>query len=266
MALFTFELDTFQITETRSLHLDTDYVTLTLSVNPGGAMGNRQSLTKSMGDLNNGTFPVFLQFSNISVNPTDTVSLNYLIVNTGNKDPGKVHTTIENVAKALLEEALKDVTGIFGKLPGLSSVVSKVSDWISQGLFGILFANCDGTVAAEQNTFTYNDLIMKTANGPFKQSTKHPGTDSPRGCGANSVYFVNWHMLQVGNAANKTVPSVFEMSVANAQKAVQNAGLVAHFSGPNTPKSWVNSQSPGAGQVVTAGTTVSMVLIEGPLK
>jgi hypothetical protein len=68
---FTFTLDSFQITDTRPLHKDTDYVSFTLVVNPQGGKGKPQRLKKSMGDLNNGTFPVNLSFPNVTVNPTD---------------------------------------------------------------------------------------------------------------------------------------------------------------------------------------------------
>jgi|GEM_PF-6788218 len=68
---FTFTLDSFQITDTRSLHKDTDYVSFTLVVNPQGGKGKPQTLKKSMGDLNNGTFPVNLSFPNVTVNPTE---------------------------------------------------------------------------------------------------------------------------------------------------------------------------------------------------
>ena len=41
--------------------------------------------------------------------------------------------------------------------------------------------------------------------------------------------------------------------------------LVAHFDKPSTQTSWVYSQSPPAGDVVAAGSTVNMVLHTGPL-
>jgi hypothetical protein len=42
MAVFTFTLDSFQITDTRSLHEDTDYVTYTLLVKTQDGSAHRE--------------------------------------------------------------------------------------------------------------------------------------------------------------------------------------------------------------------------------
>lgn len=55
MAVFSFTLDSFQITDTRSLHEDTDYVTYTLVVKDQNGNGGPRMLTKYMGDVNNGS-------------------------------------------------------------------------------------------------------------------------------------------------------------------------------------------------------------------
>ena len=94
MAVFSFTLDSFQITDTRSLHNDTDYVTYTLLVKAQDGSGTPRTLTKAMGDVNNGVHAVNLSFSNVQVNPTDTVVLNYLIVNSGHKGQSQVISAI----------------------------------------------------------------------------------------------------------------------------------------------------------------------------
>jgi hypothetical protein len=263
MAAFTFTLDSFQITDTRSLHNDTDYVTYTLLVKAQDGSGTPRMLTKSMGDVNNGVHAVNLSFSNVQVNPTDTVVLNYLIVNSGHKSPSQVISAVESTATKLATQG----GALLGNaiVPGIGgSILGAAAGWLAGELLGILTANCDGPVAAEQDVLKYSDLIADTAHGQFTHSTKHPGTDSARGCGSNSVYIVNWHMLQVGSPANKTVPNVLETSAAEAASRVQAAGLVAKFSGQNGTGSWVFSQSPTAGHIVDAGSTVSMVLHSGP--
>ena len=263
MAGFSFTLDSFQITDTRSLHEDTDYVTYTLVVKDQNGNGGPRMLTKYMGDVNNGVHAVNLTFSNIAVNPTDTVVLNYLIVNSGHKGQSQVTSAIESAASKL---ALQGGAALGNAiLPGIGgSLLGAGAGWLAGQLVGLLTANCDGAVAMEQDTFSYNDLITNTAHGQFKHSTRHPGTDSPRGCGSNSVYIVNWHMFRVGSVANKAVPNVLELSGAEAAQRVQAAGLVAKFSGQNGTGSWVFSQSPTAGHIVDAGSTVSMVLHTGP--
>jgi Peptidase A4 family/PASTA domain len=60
------------------------------------------------------------------------------------------------------------------------------------------------------------------------------------------------------------VPDVFELSVPAATNSVHAAGLVSKFTGANHTNSWVFSQSPLAGDRVAPGSTVSMVLHDGP--
>ena len=56
---------------------------------------------------------------------------------------------------------------------------------------------------------------------------------APTGCGRNSVYIVNWHMIEVGSPANKTVLNILQVAAAEAAKRVQDAGLAAKFTGQN---------------------------------
>ena len=61
------------------------------------------------------------------------------------------------------------------------------------------------------------------------------------------------------------VPDVTETSQAVAAQTIKAAGLVPKFTGVSGPHSWVFHQSPAAGTIVTAGTTVTMALRSGPL-
>jgi hypothetical protein len=221
-----------------------------------------------MGDLNNGTHTVNLSFNNVSVNPTDTVVLNYLIVNSGLSERVVVETTLEGVGAQLV------IDGAGLNVPQLSSALKVLANWLADNFQDIVnsAAGCDGPVAAEQDAFTGADLAIKTANGRFTQSTKHPGLDSHFGCGGNSVYIVNWHMIDL-SVSSIVVPNVFELSEADAKSAVEAAGLVALFETPpsrptgHTPSvtnpPWVFSQSPAAGIMVVPGSTVTMVLHTG---
>ena len=87
---YSFSLDSFRITDTRSLHKDTDYVSISLAV------GSTPPVTKvkKMGDLNNGTFKTGLLFDNVPVADTAPVVFTYTIVNNG-------HGSQANVEKAL---------------------------------------------------------------------------------------------------------------------------------------------------------------------
>jgi hypothetical protein len=194
-ALFSFSLDSFKITDTRSLHEDTDYVSFTLLVKSATGTGTPQTLTKSMGDVNNGVHNVNLTFPRISVGPTDTVVLNYLIVNTGHKSPSQAVSILESTGTKLATTAGTAAGAAIGSaIPGLGTALGAIAGWLAGEIVGLINANCDGAVAAEQNTFKYNDMLARTASGKFAQTTRHPGTDSAHGCGSNSVYFVSWHV------------------------------------------------------------------------
>jgi hypothetical protein len=192
---FTFTLDSFKITDTRSRHEDTDYVSFTLLVKAANGTGTPQTLTKYMGDVNNGTFPVNLSFSKIAIGPTDVAVLNYLIVNTGHKNPTQVVQTLEDTGTKLATTAGTAAGAAIGSaIPGLGTALGAIAGWLAGKVVSLLNANCDGAVAAEQNTMPYNDLMAKTASGRFTHTTKHPGTDSAHGCGSNSMYYVTWHI------------------------------------------------------------------------
>jgi hypothetical protein len=214
---FTFTLDSFQITDTRSRHEDTDYVSFTLLVQPnGGPAAAPQTQTKSMGDLNNGTFPVGLSFPNVKVGADDTVVVNYLIVNSGHSSESSIYSTLDSTGAKLASAGASAAAGaiIGSAIPGLGTLVGALAGWLAGELTGVLDANCDGPVAGEQNSFTRNDLLQKTANGNYSETTKHPGTNSNDGCGGNSMYYVSWHIQKV---ATPLVVATTEAGVLTAK-------------------------------------------------
>ena len=196
---FTFTLDSFRITDTRSRNEDTDSVSVTLQLKSNTGNGTPQTLTKSMGNVNNGTFNVGLSFPNIKVDHSQTAVFNYVIVNSGHKSEGEVSKVLEFVGDNLAEKGLVTGGTLLGNaiLPGIGgSILGPVVKWLAGEIEGIINADCDGAVAAEQVTLSYNDLLSKTANGLKGYETPHPGTDSARGCGGNSMYYVNWHIAR----------------------------------------------------------------------
>ena len=64
-------------------------------------------------------------------------------------------------------------------------------------------------------------------------------------------------------AESALVPDVLFMPELAASKAVSRVGLVPHFTGATSPPSFVNSQSPSGGKLVTRGSTVTMHLQAG---
>ena len=120
---YTFTLTKFKITDTRSVHEDTDFVSVAVAV------GNNPPVslpTKSMGDLNNGTFTVNLSIPATAL-PTDSVSFSYGIVNSGYDK----NTLEQDMKKAVSDAASKGAkAGLSAAgdalIPGSGSIVSSV--------------------------------------------------------------------------------------------------------------------------------------------
>ena len=192
-----FSLDSFKITNTRSRHEDTDYVSFTLLHQPHAGSPVTQTLKKSLGDKNNGTFPIGLSFPSVVVSPGDTIVMNYVMINSGHKNESQVFSTLEDTGSKLATAGLTAAGAAIGTaipIPGVGTLLGAAAGWLTGEVKDLLDANCDGTVAAEQVKFTYDDLVAKTEHGPIKEDTYHPGTDSAHGCGSNSKYYVAWHI------------------------------------------------------------------------
>jgi hypothetical protein len=99
---YTFKLNSFRITDTRSVHNDTDFVSIAVAV------GSNAPVTLpavSMGDLNNGTYPVNISIPNIEVAAGERVAFSYSIVNTGYDQNTVEHDLSSAVASAASKAA-----------------------------------------------------------------------------------------------------------------------------------------------------------------
>jgi hypothetical protein len=193
--LYSFTLESFKITDTRSVHNDTDFVAISVKV------GDRPPITlpaKSMGNVNNGVHNVGLSIRNLEVGPDTVVAFSYSIVNSGH-DKDKIEQALDKVASAASSKAAAAGAALLGSAVGgplgslLSIVGVQAGGWAIGELLGILFANCDGTVAAADHAFNGAQLAHKTASGGvFRTEDDNKGSDSHVGCGANSRYYVTW--------------------------------------------------------------------------
>lgn len=182
MANYTLSLDNFHISRTRALRNDTDYVSLTVQVD--GQPATTQ--TRYMGDVHGGDHDVGLQIP-FTVDSGMNVTFVYQIINSGyaasHEDAG------QKILDGLSDAGEKIATGYY---PALKDVWHAVNDIMHQ-LHGIFFPNCDGIVAADKIVISGDQLDMWTAStGSFAKTIEYPGTDSPVGCGANSLYYVEW--------------------------------------------------------------------------
>ena len=197
MARYTFRLDRFHISNTRSRHTDTDYVTIGLQI--GDQTFPAQ--TKAMGDLNNGDYTVGLAFENVEIDdPAMPVIFNYQIVNNGHASQADLDKALTSGAAQL---AAKGAAALGDELvPGTGSIWGMAANVAVQWLGGILFADCDGPVAIDQIAVTADALDQAIGealvDGTFSDTRAYPGTDSPAGCGSNSQYTVSWSVSRVG--------------------------------------------------------------------
>jgi hypothetical protein len=186
---YTFTMTSFRITDTRSLHNDTDFVGIAAAVAGKPAVS---APTKPMGDVNNGSHPTNLSVSNIAVGSTEVVDFTYTIVNTGYNA-----NSVEQALKTAVAAAAAKGAGAAGAAAGggVGAVIGTAAgSWLIGKIDTVIFADCDGTVAAADHKFTGADLAQQTANGTksFSGEDVNKGTDSPQGCGRNSMYYVYW--------------------------------------------------------------------------
>ena len=196
-ATYSFTLDSFTIFQTRSRHEDTDYASLTIRVHPSAGTDTVTTAKKSIGNVNNGLHSVVLTIPNVAVNPGDVVYMSYLIVNAGHSSPGAIETALENAGVKLATAAGATVAGaiIGSSVPIVGTAIGAVLGFIAGEIENILTANCDGTVAAEVQVFSYDQLASDLSTlGYFNWETNHPGTKSAAGCGENSSYLTGWHI------------------------------------------------------------------------
>ena len=184
---YTFTIDSFKITNTRSVHNDTDYVSMAVVV------GDNPPINvpiKSMGDVNNGVHAVNLSIPNVADPGGQRVAFSYSIVNNGHSSD-----TFEQALSALVSAAATKAAEAGGGAlagPAGEAVGSGAGAWAIGKLLGIIFADCDGPVAAADHTYSAAELAAE-ANGKVVTTTdNNKGTDSPNGCGSNSQYYVTW--------------------------------------------------------------------------
>ena len=198
---YSFELISFDITNTRSRHDDTDYTSFHLAVkNKNGGIRTYKQV-KFNGNLNNGTYPIGLSFHDIAVESDEHIVMNYLIVNNGHEKGDSVAAELEKAGDELATKGAEAAGTAAGAaigsaipIPGIGTAIGAVAGWLASKLGGLLFADCDGPVAAEQVTLSAKELAKRVeqSHGNYEVKTHHPGTDSPDGCGSNSEYDVTW--------------------------------------------------------------------------
>ena len=210
---YQFSVDHVHVTTTRSLDADTD--TSQASIAAGNwAIQTKKQVIGDIGGLSNPKEAQLnlLNFEPVTVELCEAVLFNYLILNSGNADQKTIDAALVSAGTSLTSESVSSVSKnlaagvgaivgveLVGNIvaPVIGSLLGSLVGYLIGKLGNIVFANCDGLVAAEQIALTGRDLHLKTANGPLTMTTVHNGTDSPTGCGSNSQYEVIWSIKRV---------------------------------------------------------------------
>jgi hypothetical protein len=185
---YKFVLDNCEISNTRSLHQDTDYASLAVSVNNKIAGGPK---TTFMGDVNNGLHQINLEVGPIpvAVDQNTPVDIGLQIVNSGHPDYSTMITALSNSMGSLVNDFV----------PGAGTA----AEYVVKNLGSLLdLGNCDGPVAVDKIYTNGQQLADWTANGPHTVTKYYPGTDSATGCGSNSQYKVTWHVEKVSQGGS----------------------------------------------------------------
>ena len=214
LQLHDFSVDNFTISNTRSRHKDTDYISASVAV----AGRPTHSANQKLGDLNNGTFSTAMRFNGVPVADNETAVFTYLIVNSGHADPGAAEKAVQQAATTLAEKGAQAAAtaagGAIGAalgasigtavVPLLGTALGALAGWVVSSVGTLLFADCDGAVAASVHTYSGAQLRAGTSQGlKLTGSDHHPGTESAAGCGSNSIYDVRWTInetFQIGQA------------------------------------------------------------------
>lgn len=100
-ATHAFTVDSTEILDTRSLHNDSDKASVTVAVGDQPA----QTLTKDLGDVDNGTHPINLEVGPVAVSdPQVGIAFNYLIANAGHADWNTIDGVLKKAGNALAQK------------------------------------------------------------------------------------------------------------------------------------------------------------------
>jgi len=157
----TFTLQAFRINKTRALHNDTVFVSCSSS--------DGQTVKKSMGNLNDGNYPVDLRISQQAGG--HEISFSFVIGNYGHEN----RSTVEQAFSAASTAAAK-YAGSYGML------VAAVAGLLQY----LIFLDCDGMVATDV-------ITMKPDAGAKPQTfTQKYSYPSQVGCGDSPDYDVTF--------------------------------------------------------------------------
>lgn len=210
MLQYNFSVDKIEIRNTRSRHEDTVYISASVAV------AGRQpvTITKRLGDHNNGSFDPGIRLNGVPVADDEIAVFTYVIINNGHTSEKDVLSKLKSAAVAISERGAdaaigvaKDalaaaigaaIGGLIGtSFPVLGTILGTALGALAGSLLGdiadLLNPNCDGPLGSGVNYVIGRDLREKLeTGGHFGQTDHNVGVDSAAGCGSNSDYYTTW--------------------------------------------------------------------------
>jgi hypothetical protein len=201
MSGWKFTMKSFALNNTRSLHEDTNYVCLGLSVN-GKVFA---PLAQRIGNVNNGTHKVNVSLPLSTLDSNDQIVFSYLVINHGG---GSTQDVLAHCQSAMTQTPLKDFNAVDaqlvpvqgGSVPKCMESKLRAADdlktwWnlIKSQFTHLSSDRCDGPVAIDRFSLmgsSVTPLQLASQANPF--SFIYLGIDSAVGCGSNSDYSVQW--------------------------------------------------------------------------
>jgi hypothetical protein len=178
-------LESLNIRQTRSRHLDTLLASTSIKV------GNNPAMTSpivSLGDHNDGSFQVPGCVTPAVRIPglVTSVKIGITVLNSGNND---INEKIADIAEAIVSEGADDV------VPGSGEILDVMYDILGP----LAFADCDGPVVLAVLLFGGGDIHPHPVRPKPPHKVPFNGTDngynSPAGCGPNSIYDYSGHVV-----------------------------------------------------------------------
>ena len=257
---------------------DTDYATLGIAAiaADGTIVGTYGPITRSLGDLGGGPVPLGMGFTHIDVPDRGSMGVVFTVMNKGTwSGRGTITDALNYVCGGIIGGlASGQIAGHVsqpGQDPNTHQVTPPTPEPIGPwwaGIFGLgvlgvwegiklLWTDCDGWVINATMQFGRDELDQAASDQPWYWTSTYPGSDSPDGCGDNSLYLADYEVAASGLEVR--VPKIIGLSPEDAFTQLKKSGLnplVERVIKGNVDSPRVADQDPEAGTVVERYTTV----------
>jgi len=201
-----FNLEYVAISETRSVHKDTDYLAVNMNIN--GTINTPQ--ISRLGNLNNGLYYTNLYFDLPAFLRPDAADIvfSYLVINHGGGSAADVEARCKEALGAgpLMEWNSDDAEVTSGNINGFPYYTVACMEgtdrtkndmnllWVTikEVFSGLSADKCDGPVVLDRFSLKASSLSHIAALHIFS----YAGLDSAVGCGKNSKYQVYWNVTE----------------------------------------------------------------------